>query len=146
MSSLAPNPIPPSDLSETLGLVRVVEMDPAGRARIEYRAGAHMCHSGGVVQGGFVTGWIDAAMAHAAIAMAGPDVVPMSLELKVSFFAPARPGVLTAEAWVEKRGRSTCFFEGRLLDAEGRILAKASSTLMLADRVRVESASAAARG
>lgn len=138
--------IPPSDLSETLGLVRVVEMDPAGRARIEYRAGAHMCHSGGVVQGGFVTGWIDAAMAHAAIAMAGPDVVPMSLELKVSFFAPARPGVLTAEAWVEKRGRSTCFFEGRLLDAEGRILAKASSTLMLADRARVESASAAARG
>ena len=138
--------IPPSELSETLGLVRVVEMDPAGRARIEYCAGAHMCHSGGVVQGGFVTGWIDAAMAHAAIAMAGPDVVPMSLELKVSFFAPARPGVLTAEAWVEKRGRSTCFFEGRLLDGEGRVLAKASSTLMLADRARVESASAAARG
>lgn len=138
--------IPPSDLSETLGLVRVVEMDPAGRARIEYRAGAHMCHSGGVVQGGFVTGWIDAAMAHAAIAMAGPDVVPMSLELKVSFFAPARPGVLTAEAWVEKRGRSTCFFEGRLLDGEGRVLAKASSTLMLADRARVEGASARAQG
>lgn len=138
--------IPPSELSETLGLVRVVEMDPAGRARIEYRAGAHMCHSGGVVQGGFVTGWIDAAMAHAAIAMAGPDVVPMSLELKVSFFAPARPGILTAEAWVEKRGRSTCFFEGRLLDGEGRVLAKASSTLMLADRARVENASAAARG
>ncbi len=145
-SESATTPIPPSDLSETLGLVRVVEMDPAGRARIEYRAGAHMCHSGGVVQGGFVTGWIDAAMAHAAIAMAGPDVVPMSLELKVSFFAPARPGVLTAEAWVEKRGRSTCFFEGRLLDAEGRVLAKASSTLMLADRARVEGASAAARG
>ncbi|MBX9728600.1 MAG: PaaI family thioesterase [Sphingopyxis sp.] len=145
-SESATTPIPPSDLSETLGLVRVVEMDPAGRARIEYRAGPHMCHSGGVVQGGFVTGWIDAAMAHAAIAMAGPDVVPMSLELKVSFFAPARPGVLTAEAWVEKRGRSTCFFEGRLLDAEGRVLAKASSTLMLADRARVESASAAARG
>lgn len=139
-------PIPPSELSETLGLVRVVEMDPAGRARIEYRAGAHMCHSGGVVQGGFVTGWIDAAMAHAAIAMAGPDVVPMSLELKVSFFAPARPGVLTAEAWVERRGRSTCFFEGRLLDAEGRVLAKASSTLMLADRARVEGASARAQG
>jgi CheY-like chemotaxis protein len=30
-----------------------------------------MCHSGGVVQGGFVTGWIDAAMAHAIIAMTG---------------------------------------------------------------------------
>jgi acyl-CoA thioesterase len=134
----------PDSLSATLGLVRVVSLDPAGRAVIEYLAGAHMCHSGGVVQGGFVTGWIDAAMAHAAIAMAGDAVVPMSLELKVSFFAPARPGVVTAEAWVEKRGRSTCFFEGRLCDADGKVLAKASSTLMLADKARVEGAAKAA--
>ncbi|ONF95438.1 PaaI family thioesterase [Sphingomonas jeddahensis] len=134
------------ELSRTLGLVRVVEMDPAGRARLEYRAGTHMCHSGGVVQGGFVTGWIDAAMAHAAIAMSGPDVVPMSLELKVSFFAPARPGLVVAEAWVERRGRSTCFFEGRLLDTTGKVLAKASSTLMLAARDRVEQAAKVALG
>lgn len=133
-------------LSQTLGLVRVLEMDPAGRARIEYRAGAHMCHSGGVVQGGFVTGWIDAAMAHAAIAMAGPGVVPMSLELKVSFFAPVRPGVVLAEGWVERRGRSTCFFEGSLSDATGKVLAKASSTVLLAARDRVEAASSAALG
>jgi uncharacterized protein (TIGR00369 family) len=134
----------PSDLNQSLGFVRVFELDPDGRATIEYRAGMHMCHSGGVVQGGFVTGWIDAAMAHAAMAMSGPDVVPMSLELKVSFFAPTRPGVVIAKAWVERRGRSTCFFEGQLLDATGRVLAKASSTLMLADRGRVEKASSAA--
>ncbi len=132
------------ELSRTLGLERIVEMDPAGRAVLEYRAGTHMCHSGGVVQGGFVTGWIDAAMAHAAIAMSGPDVVPMSLELKVSFFAPARPGLVVAEGWVERRGRSTCFFEGRLLDTSGKVLSKASSTLMLAARDRVEQASKAA--
>ncbi|MEH3035112.1 MAG: PaaI family thioesterase [Sphingomonas adhaesiva] len=134
------------ELSRTLGLIRVIEMNPEGRARIAYAAGQHMCHSGGVVQGGFVTGWIDAAMAHAAIAMGGADVVPMSLELKVSFFAPARPGTVIAEAWVERRGKRTCFFEGRLLDEGGTVLAKASSTLMLAERARVESASKAALG
>jgi acyl-CoA thioesterase len=134
----------PSDLNQTMGFVRVVELDPQGGATIEYQAGMHMCHSGGVVQGGFVTGWIDAAMAHAAMAMTGPDVVPMSLELKVSFFAPARPGPVIAKAWVERRGRSTCFFEGQLLDAAGKVLAKASSTLMLADRGRIEQASSAA--
>lgn len=132
------------DLNRTLGLVRRIAMDPEGRAAIEYEAGPHMCHSGGVVQGGFVTGWIDAAMAHAAIAMTGPDVVPMSLELKVSFFAPARPGRVVAEAWVERRGRTTCFFEGRLLDPAGKVLAKASSTLQLVDRAKVEAASRAA--
>ncbi len=134
----------PSDLNQSMGFIRIVEIDPQGHATIEYQAGMHMCHSGGVVQGGFVTGWIDAAMAHAAMAMTGPDIVPMSLELKVSFFAPARPGVVTAKAWVERRGRSTCFFEGQLLDASGRVLAKASSTLMLADRGRIEQASSAA--
>ena len=132
------------DLNKTLGFVRRVSMDPEGRAAIEYEAGMHLCHSGGVVQGGFVTGWIDAAMAHAAMAMAGPDVTPMSLELKVSFFAPARPGRVIAEAWVERRGKRTCFFEGRLLDGEGKVLAKASSTLMLAARDRVEAAAKAA--
>ncbi|RSV18729.1 PaaI family thioesterase [Sphingomonas sp. ABOLG] len=134
------------ELSRTLGLVRVVEMNPEGRATLEYQAGTHMCHSGGVVQGGFVTGWIDAAMAHAAIAMGGPEVSPMTLELKVSFFAPARPGLVVAEGWVERRGRSTCFFEGRLTDASGKVLAKASSTLMLASRERVEQAAKKAVG
>ncbi|MGX1197828.1 PaaI family thioesterase [Parvibaculum sp. MBR-TMA-1.3b-4.2] len=133
-------------LGHSLGFVRIIEMTPEGRARIEYEAGPHMCHSGGVVQGGFVTGWIDAAMAHACIGMVGPDIVPMSLELKISFFAPARPGRVIAEGWVERKGRRTCFFEGRLVDTDGNVLAKASSTLMLMPRDKVEAASKAALG
>ena len=46
-------------LYETMGLHRIVELDPAGRAQLEYMAKPGMCHSGGVVQGGFVTGWIE---------------------------------------------------------------------------------------
>jgi uncharacterized protein (TIGR00369 family) len=138
------NPTGVEDLNNTLGLVRRIEMNPEGRAVIEYEAGLHMCHSGGVVQGGFISGWIDAAMAHAAIAMAGTDIVPMSLELKVSFFAPTRPGKVIAEAWVERRGRSISFFEGRLLDPAGKVLAKATSTIQLAARDRVEAAAKAA--
>lgn len=131
-------------LYEAMGLERIVSMDPAGRATLEYRARPEMCHSGGVVQGGFVSGWIDAAMAHAAIAANGPDVTPMTLELKVSFFAPVRPGLVIAEGWVERAGRKTCFYEGHLKDAEGKVLAKASTTMMLADRARVEAAARAA--
>ena len=120
---------PLQDLQKSLGQRRLVTFEP-GRAAIEYLAGAHMCHSGGVVQGGFICGWIDAAMAHAAMA-GGGDLTPMSLELKVSFFAPARPGRVIAEGWIERAGRSTCFAEGRLLNAAGEVLAKASSTIRL---------------
>ena len=136
----------PVNLYDTMGLERIVSVAPEGRACLEYRATLAQCHSGGVVQGGFVTGWIDAAMAHAVMAIPGSEAVPMTLEIKVSFFAPARPGAVFAEAWVEKRGRKTCFFEGRLLDRDGKILAKASSTLMLADMGKVVAASAAAAG
>lgn len=143
---MAEGAVPADVLYETMGLERIVSMDPAGRAVIEYNAGPHMCHSGGVVQGGFVTGWIDAAMAHAAIALNGPDVTPMSLELKVSFFAPTRPGPVIAEGWMVRHGRRTCFYEGELRSADGTVLAKASSTIMLADRRKVEAAAQAATG
>ncbi len=133
-----------NDLNTTFGLVRRVEMNPEGRAILEYEAGMHMCHSGGVVQGGFVTGWIDAAMAHALIAKHGEGIVPMSLELKVSFFASTRPGRVFAEAWIEGGGKSTVFMEGRLSDPDGKVLAKATSTLRLMDRTRVEGAAKAA--
>ncbi|WP_374574731.1 PaaI family thioesterase [Phenylobacterium sp.] len=133
---------PPMDLHKTLGQVRVLEMAD-GRAVIEYEAGMHMCHSGGVVQGGFVCGWIDAAMAHASMSQTGPDMTPMSLELKVSFFAPARPGKVVAEGWIERSGKSTSFAEGRLLGPNGEVLAKATTTIRLMPRARVEAAARA---
>jgi len=128
--TIAPN------LQATLGQVRIVSAAD-GRAVIEYAVGPQMCHSGGVAQGGFVCGWIDAAMAHASLSLA-PEMTPMSLEVKVSYFAPARPGRVTAEGWIERRGRATCFAEGRLLDPAGKILAKASSTIRLIPRDAVE--------
>jgi uncharacterized protein (TIGR00369 family) len=133
-------------LDEEMGLTRVVEIDPKGRAVLEYLAKPQQCHSGGVVQGGFVTGWIDAAMAHAAIALAGQGVVPMTLELKVSFFASARPGPVFAEGWAVRHGKRTAFYEGSLKDGAGTLIAKASSTLAMIDRSRVEAASRAAIG
>lgn len=132
-------------LYDEMGLTRVVEIS-AERAELEYLAKAEQCHSGGVVQGGFVTGWIDAAMAHAAIARAGEGVTPMTLELKVSFLAPVRPGPVFAEAWAVRHGRKTAFYEGALRDGAGNLLAKASSTMMLGDRAKIEAASRAALG
>ena len=123
------------ELGQTLGQQRVILMDEAeGRAIIEYRCGMHMCHSGGVAQGGFVTAWIDAAMAHAVIAAIGAAYVPMSLEVKISFFRPAAPGLVRAEGWIEQKGRSTVFTEGRLMDEKGNILAKGTSTIRLVPR------------
>lgn len=126
----------PGSLPDSLAQRRILRFDP-GHAVIEYEVLPAMCHSGGVAQGGFVAGWIDAAMAHAVMARHGVDRVPISLELKVSYFAPANPGRVLAEAWIEKAGGRTVFAEGRLTTLDGKVLAKASSTISLIDAAKV---------
>lgn len=141
MSDTAPSET--DSLARSLGQQRVALME-GGRAILEYLAAMPMCHSGGVVQGGFVTGWIDAAMAHAVMGLHGRDVAPMTLEMKVSFFAPTRPGLVVAEGWIERGGKSTCFTEGVLRDGSGAVLAKASATMRLVPLAKVEAGSRAA--
>jgi uncharacterized protein (TIGR00369 family) len=131
-------------LQTVLGQVRVIS-NAGGRSVIEYEVGPQMCHSGGVAQGGFVCAWIDSAMAHASLS-AAPDITPMSLELKVSYFAPVRPGRVIAEGWIERRGRATCFAEGQLLSLDGAVLAKGSSTIRLIPREAVEASARRAMG
>ncbi|MBV9995778.1 MAG: PaaI family thioesterase [Caulobacteraceae bacterium] len=131
-------------LEASLGQVRVISSE-AGRCTIEYEVAMAMCHSGGVAQGGFVGGWIDQAMAYASMSLA-PDMAPMSLELKVSYFAAARPGRVVAEGWIERKGATICFAEGRLTDPQGLVLAKASSTIRLVPHESVRLASRAITG
>ena len=90
-----------------------------------------MCHSGNVVQGGFVTAWIDSAMARAAMLATEGALAPATLEIKVSFFRAANPGPVRAEGWVERLGRSIGFLEGRLTTLDGDVLATATSTVKL---------------
>jgi uncharacterized protein (TIGR00369 family) len=118
-------------VAKLLGYERTVDSGAqSGRAVMHFRATPEMCHSGGIVQGGFVTGWIDMTMANVIMAQEGQGN-PLSLEIKVSFLASARPGLNIAEAWIERQGRSTAFVEGRLTNEEGNVLAKASSTIKL---------------
>ena len=135
-AAIQPEKSEANTLFDALGYVRSISIEP-GRAALEYRCGLHMCHSGGVAQGGFVAGWIDAAMAHAVIAKHGTQLVPISLDLKISYFAPTNPGLVVAEGWIESGGSRTLFAEGRLLDANGKVLAKGTSTIRLIDSVRV---------
>ncbi len=131
-----PDTGPEGSLPHSLAQRRIVRFEP-GHATIEYEVLPAICHSGGVAQGGFVAGWIDAAMAHAVMAKYGTSRVPISLELKVSYFAPANPGRVLAEAWIEKAGGRTIFAEGRLTNLDGKVLAKASSTISLIDAAKV---------
>lgn len=122
----------PHGVAKLLALESVVDTGAeSGRAVLHFRPTMEMCHSGGIVQGGFVTGWIDMAMANVVLAQTKWEQNLLSLEIKVSFYGSAGPGLVIAEAWIERRGRSTAFVEGRLLNEAGDVLAKSSSTVKL---------------
>lgn len=124
-----------TNLMQTLGNGEVLAWDAEHkRMTVQFDASPAFCHSGDVVQGGFVTAWIDNAMALAVGRASAGAYLPATLEVKVSFFRPTHPGRVRAEAWIVRMGRSVAFTEGHLLDAEGVVLASATSTIKLVAR------------
>jgi acyl-CoA thioesterase len=126
-------PLPPSDLLESMGFVRLVHADPvAGTALAEFDALPRFCHTEGtIVQGGFVTAWLDFTMIRAAMVRLGHPAGFASLELKVSFLQRVGPGRVVAQGRVQRLGRRVGFLEGTLSSPDGAVLATASSTVMV---------------
>lgn len=118
--------MPPT--AELLGS-KVLEIDAeAGRIRMSFEARKDFLNPGGSVQGGLVTAMLDEAAAFACIAHSGRRIFVPTLELKVSFYAPAREGTLYAEGRVVKAGRTIAFLEADLRDGEGKLLARMTTT------------------
>lgn len=129
-------PLPSSELLDSMGFVRIVAVDrETGSVRAEFDALPRFCHTEGtIVQGGFVTAWLDFSMAQAAFRSADRIVSVASLELKVNFLQRVGPGRVLAEGRIARLGRRIAFLEASLFDAAGALLATASSTAMLVER------------
>jgi uncharacterized protein (TIGR00369 family) len=111
---------------------RAVAVDPhAMSCTFEYDIGTDFCHSVDIVQGGFITAMLDAAMSHAALT-AGEDVIGVSsLEIKTNYLEPTRAGRLRAVGSIVKSGYKVVFIEGRLYNEEGQLTATASTVAKL---------------
>ncbi|MDO8290812.1 MAG: PaaI family thioesterase [Parvibaculum sp.] len=114
--------------SKYLGLEIVAADAEARTVEVVFNAGPELCNMWGGIQGGMVAAMLDDVMSLAV----GLDLewgqISPTLELKVSMLAPSRPGRITGRGRVIKRGKSVGFIEGELLDADGTLLATASST------------------
>ena len=111
-------------LFQGMGFSKILEFSRENQSiKIEYIAETRHCHSGNIVQGGYVTGWIDSAMAHTDFKFS-----PLTLELKITFLKSANPGIVIAAAKVIKLGKSVAFVEGTLSNSNGDLIAKGTST------------------
>ncbi len=88
------------------------------------------CHSGNIVQGGYITGMLDAAMAYTMIGYPEACDGVATLEIKVSFMTPGQQGKMTGVGRIVHHGRSIAYLDAELRQ-EGRLIATANSTVKL---------------
>lgn len=125
--------LPPGPMLDTLGGAQVLSIDPgAGVVRVAFTARPEFCHTNGtIVQGGFVTAWLDFAMAFATMNRTGGASNVATLEIKVSFFERVGPGQVVVEGRVRRLGKRVAFLEASLFTEGDRLAATATSTAML---------------
>lgn len=82
----------------------------------------------GHIQGGMLAAMLDETMGPVAAAVTRGALLAQTLEMKVSFVRAAYPGTIYGEGRILQRGRSILFLEGKLLDADSRIVAAATAT------------------
>jgi len=117
----------PAAVSKLHGSVHHFD-ESAESLEMRFQIDESFCHSGDIVQGGFIAGMMDAAMAHVVFLTLRELVVVASLEIKVSYFDIARPGELRAIGRIAKLGRSIGFLTAELRSETDELLATATST------------------
>lgn len=125
----------PPNCDLTLGLRCVCKATP-GTTVWEMAADERFENPAGLIQGGFLAAMADSSMGAAAVTFAeGRRVSVANAEMKVSYLAAVRSGTtLRCEATVVSGGARTAFVEASITDAEGRLVARASSTYLYRER------------
>jgi len=86
----------------------------------------------GAIHGGVIAAVMDDVLATAAgLKLQWGEIAP-TLEMKVSYIAQAQAGRYVAEARAIKRGRTIVFLESTLSTEQGKLIATASATIMIA--------------
>ena len=110
---------------------RVAAADAAAQTcTMTFDVSRDFCHSGDIIQGGFITSMLDATMSHTAFGVEGVMNVA-TLELKVSFLEVSRAGSYRAEARIIKATHRTAFFEAQLYNSVGLLTATSSAVAKL---------------
>jgi uncharacterized protein (TIGR00369 family) len=125
--------LPPPPIGELL-MMRVDEVEH-GRIAFTWRPDGSMYNPLGMVHGGAACTLLDTVTACALHTTLPEGVGYTSVEIKVNYLGAvtAASGPLTAVGTVVKAGSRIGFAEGKITDASGKLVATATSTLLIFD-------------
>jgi uncharacterized protein (TIGR00369 family) len=117
-------------LRRFLGMELTGEERGIGHAHVD--VGPDHLNPNGVVHGAVLFALVDTAMGKATMSVVDePGRYCASIEVSLRFIRPAVTGRLTATATVVKRGRNVVHLDGRVADADDRLVATAAGTFAL---------------
>jgi uncharacterized protein (TIGR00369 family) len=119
-------PMPPA--TTTLGWSLVHADTERGEVEVSFVATEAFLNPAGSVQGGFLTAMLDDTMGPALAITLGPGLYGTTVDIRVSFVRPAKPGRLVGRGRVVHRGGTIAFLAGELLDDDGQVVAVGSAT------------------
>jgi uncharacterized protein (TIGR00369 family) len=91
-----------------------------GRAVVRLQAKDRHLNPGGTVHGGVISTLVDISMAEALnTTVAEEDERPVTVEVKVNYMAPAKPGGIASTARVRKGGKRVTVVEAEVVQEEG---------------------------
>ena len=131
MIATALDALPRPPCAELLGW-SVDDARPAdGWIRIRFEGRPQFVNPAGVIQGGFLSAMLDDTMGPAVFAMTEGALYTATIDMNVSFLAPAKVGPLFGEGQVIQLGKSIAFIEAKLMDEAGTVVARATSSARL---------------
>src|SRR4051794_25076539 len=122
-------PAPPIAKTTSFTLVEIGD----GFVRFQGEPGPHLLNPLGIVHGGWALTLIDTVTGCAAHSTLPAGVGYATIETKANFTRAitAQTGTVLAEGRVLGKGRTIISCEGKISDADGRLLAHGASTLMV---------------
>lgn len=107
-----------------------------GRVAFAGTPGPHAYNPIGSIHGGYAATLLDSACGCAVHTRLSATQAYTTLELKISYLRgmSSDTGLVRAEGTAISVGRRVAFAEARLVDSRGRLLATASSTLLVIDK------------
>ena len=108
--------------------VEVIDASP-GVVEVAFEADSQHLNLQGLVHGGILATLADTAMGLAVRTVLEPGRRHVTVQLGIEFLSPGRPGRITARGRSVKIGTQLGFAEADVMNADGRLLARAHSTL-----------------
>jgi uncharacterized protein (TIGR00369 family) len=118
----------PPPVAELIG-VDLVHAD-GGEATAQMEAGERHSNPMGTIHGGILCDLADAAMGMAYFSQLEAGESFTTLELKINYLRPFWTGKLVAHGRVVSRGKTVGMTECDVVDDQGRLIAKATSTCL----------------